>query len=118
MDRNALREYCLGKKSALAEFPFGPDAEVFKVMGKMFALIPVTDDPPSISLKCNPVRAEMLRQTYAAVKPGYHLNKRHWNTLTSDGSIPNDEVRELIDHSYDLVVSGLKKADQEQLLSK
>jgi predicted DNA-binding protein (MmcQ/YjbR family) len=117
MDRLDLREYCMGLKASTAEFPFGPDAEVFKVMGKVFAIIPVTDDLPSISLKCDPIRADMLRQTYPAVQPGYHLSKRHWNTVTLDGTIPEDEVLELIDHSYDLVVKGLKKMDRERLTS-
>ena len=75
MDRNALRDYCLSQKAATSEFPFGPEAEVFKVLGKMFALIPVDANPQSVSLKCDPVLAEMLRQTYEAVTPGYHMNK-------------------------------------------
>lgn len=118
LDRNALRDYCLSRKAAKAEFPFGPEAEVFKVMGKMFALIPTDANPPSISLKCDPVLAEMLRQTYPAVIPGYHLNKRHWNTVTSDGSVPDDELLEMIDNSYALVVKGLTKADRERLAGK
>lgn len=115
MDRTALRDYCLSKKGAVAEFPFGPEAEVFKVADKMFGLVPTDADPPTISLKCDPTLAEMLRQTYAAVIPGYHMNKRHWNTVTVDGSIPDDEVFEMIDHSYELVVRGLKKAEREKL---
>ena len=117
LDRQALRDYCLRMKAAKAEFPFGPEAEVFKVMGKMFALIPTEASPITISLKCDPVLAEMLRQTYAAVRPGYHMNKRHWNTVTSDGSIPDDELLEMIDNSYDLVVKGLTKTDRERLVS-
>ena len=116
LDRKALRDYCLGLKAAKAEFPFGPEAEVFKVMGKMFALIPTDANPPTISLKCDPVLAEMLRQTYPAVIPGYHMNKRHWNTVTSDGTIPDDELLEMIDNSYALVVKGLTKADRERLM--
>lgn len=115
IDRAALRGYCLSRKSARAEFPFGPEAEVFKVMGKMFALIPVDANPPTINLKCDPALAEMLRQTYPTVTPGYHMNKRHWNTVMVDGSIPDDEVLEMIDHSYGLVVKGLRKADRERL---
>ncbi|PJF41634.1 MAG: MmcQ-like protein [Phototrophicales bacterium] len=114
MNRDSLRAYCLDKKGADAEFPFGPEAEVFKVMGKMFALIPV-DAPWRITLKCDPTLAEMQRQTYDAVKPGYHMNKRHWNTVSVDGSIPDDELLEMIDHSYDLVVKSLKKKDRQQL---
>lgn len=114
MNRLMLRDYCLAKAGTTAEFPFGPDAEVFKVIGKMFALVPV-DAPLSISLKCDPALAEILRQTYPAVIPGYHLSKKHWNTVFVDGSVPEDEVLEMIDQSYNLVVKGLKKADRERL---
>ncbi len=117
MNRKALRDYCLQQQAVVAEFPFGSEAEVFKVLGKMFALIPVDAEPPTISLKCDPVLAEMLRQTYPAVVPGYHMNKRHWNTVTVDGSIPEDEVLEMIDNSYALVVKGLSKSQREQLES-
>ena len=105
-----LRTACLNKTGAIEEFPFGPDVRVFKVMGKMFALMPVAES--SISLKCNPVLAQMQRDTYPAVKPGYHLNKRHWNTVTVDGTISASEIREMIDHSYDLIVKKLTKADR------
>ncbi len=115
MERDALRDYCLSKKGTTAEFPFGPDAEVFKVMGKMFALIPTDAAPPTISLKCDPALAEILRQTYPAVIPGYHLNKKHWNTVAVDGSVPEDEVLEMIDHSYEQVVRGLKKSERDKL---
>ena len=115
MNRDVLRDYCLSQKAATAEFPFGPEAQVFKVMGKMFALMPVDADPPTISLKCDPVLAEMLRQTYPAVVPAYHMNKRHWNGVTVDGSIPKDEVLEMIDNSYALVVKGLTKAQRDEL---
>jgi predicted DNA-binding protein (MmcQ/YjbR family) len=115
MDRAALRDYCLSKAGTTAEFPFGPDVEVLKVVGKMFALIP-TDTPLSISLKCDPALAEILRQTYPAVIPGYHLSKKHWNTVSVDGSVPEDEVLEMIDHSYELVVKGLTKAQREKLV--
>jgi predicted DNA-binding protein (MmcQ/YjbR family) len=115
MDRLMLRDYCLAKPGSAAEFPFGPDAEVFKVVGKMFALVPVTASSLTISLKCDPTLAEMLRQTYSAVRPGYHMNKRHWNTVTVDGSIPIDELLEMIDHSYELVVRGLPRVVRERL---
>lgn len=114
MDRQTLDDYCLSRRAATREFPFGDDVAVYKVMGKMFALIPV-GGALSISLKCDPVRAEMLRATYPAVTPGYHLNKRLWNTVTPDGSIPDDEVLELIDHSYEEVVAGLTKAQRKAL---
>lgn len=115
LDETALRDYCLSLKAVTEEFPFGDDVRVIKVMGRMFALIPVHAQPARISLKCDPIRAEVLRQQYAAITPGYHLNKRHWNTVLSDGTIPDPEVIEMIDHSYDLVVKGMTKAEREQL---
>ncbi len=114
MDRNDLRNYCLSHAAAVEDFPFGDGVAVMKVMGKMFALIPI-DAPPRISLKCEPTLAEILRQTYPAVTPGYHLNKRHWNSIEVDGSIPDDEIRDMIDTSYDLVVKSLPKTQREQL---
>jgi predicted DNA-binding protein (MmcQ/YjbR family) len=115
MKRQELRDYCLRMRGATEDFPFGDEAAVYKVMNKMFALLPRHAEPPSISLKCDPVLAEMLRQTYDAVQPGYHLNKRHWNTVIVDGSIPDDEVIEMIENSYRLVVKSLKRAEREQL---
>ena len=110
-----LRSYLLVKRETTEEQPFGPEALVFKVMGKMFALVAWQERPLSISLKCDPHLAEMLRTTYAAVRPGYHMNKRHWNTVTLDGSISEGEIKEMIDASYALVVKGLKKSDRERL---
>lgn len=112
---DSLRAYLLAKPGAGEEQPFGPDALVFKVMGKMFALVAWRVQPLTISLKCRPHVAEMLRTTYPAVRPGYHLNKRHWNTITLDGSVPADEVAEMIDNSYQLVAAGLTKAQRAQL---
>ena len=89
--------------------PFGPDTLVYKVGGKMFALTSPDDFPSAVSLKCDPERALELRDTYRAITPGYHLNKRHWNTLILDDSVPAKLVRELVDHSYHLVVAGLPK---------
>lgn len=120
MDRAELRAYCAGQNGAVEDYPFDETTLVFKVMGKMFALIPLDiphDYPPTITLKCDPKLAEILRVTYDAVRPGYHMNKKHWNTVTVDGSIPDDEVREMIDNSYKLVVKSLKKADREKLTS-
>lgn len=115
-----LQAYCGGKAGSEASFPFGPQAEVFKVMGKMFALLPTQDsfaegETPTISLKCDPTLAEILRENHAAVVAGYHLNKRHWNTVTVDGSIPDEDILDMIEQSYALVVKGLKKADRERL---
>ena len=117
MDRETLRAYCLSRLQAVEDFPFGDDVAVFKVGGKVFALLPVESTPPRISLKCDPVLAEMLRETYPTVTPGYHLNKRHWNTVEVDGSIPVDELLEMIDHSYDQVLKGMSKAERAQLNS-
>jgi predicted DNA-binding protein (MmcQ/YjbR family) len=95
--------YCLSKLGASETYPFGSDVTVMKVGGKMFALTPATDKPRSINLKCDPVRAQMLRQSYPEITPGYHMNKQHWNTLDLTGNLTDELVRELIDHSYDLV---------------
>ena len=115
MNRNDLRDFCLAQTGAVEEFPFGPDAAVFKVMGKMFALIPVSADPLSISLKCDPVEAVMLREMYDAVNPGYHMNKKHWNTVTVDGEIPDERIHEMIEDSYTLVRKKLKKGERQKL---
>lgn len=108
-----LIEYCLSKPGAKEDHPFGPDPLVAKVGGKMFALVSGT----SISLKCDPVIAENLREQYEAVTPGYHLNKKHWNSIRVDGSIPENELEDMIDHSYELVVKGLPKAARVGLVS-
>jgi len=114
-DLPALRAYLLAKPGTTEELPFGPDALVFKVLGKMFALVAWQATPLTISLKCDPNLALLLRGTYAAVRPGYHLNKRHWNTVTLDGEVPEDEMEEIIDASYDLVVRGMTKAQRSRL---
>ena len=110
-----LQSYLLGKKATTEETPFGPEALVYKVAGKMFALVAWQAEPLTISLKCEPGQALFLRDLYPAVRPGYHMNKTHWNTVTLDGSIPDDEVVEMIDDSYDLVVKSLTRAQREQL---
>lgn len=115
LNRTSLRDYCLSMTGAYEEFPFGPEAAVFKVKNKMFALIPVDEDPPSISLKCDPVEAVILRENYKAVQPGYHMNKKHWNTVTSDGEIEDDRLHEMIEDSYILVRQKLKKSEQKEL---
>jgi predicted DNA-binding protein (MmcQ/YjbR family) len=102
-----LREYCLGFTGAEETFPFGAKTSVFKVGGKMFALSQLGADSLRVSLKCDPELVEALREAHAAVIPGYHLNKRHWNTVIIDGSLPDNAVREMIEDSYDLVVSKL-----------
>lgn len=115
-DLETLTDYLLAKPSAVEERPFGPDTMVFKVMGKMFALTTPGNDPLRVNLKCDPFLAQLLREKYEAVLPGYHMNKRHWNTIVLDGTIPQDEIQEMIDESYTLVVKGLKKKEKEKLL--
>ncbi len=107
--------YLLDKPGCTEERPFGPQALVYKVMGKMFALVAWELDPLDISLKCDPDEALFLRDMYTAVIPGYHMNKKHWNTVTLDGSIPDDHIWRMIDDSYKLVTKGLKKAEKEKL---
>jgi predicted DNA-binding protein (MmcQ/YjbR family) len=115
MDAAALRDCCLGHPGATEEFPFGPETSVFKVAGKLFAISALDRTPLEVSLKCEPELAEQLRAGYPAVRPGYHLNKRHWNTVTLDGSLSDQHVRDLVEDSYDLVVSALPKRMREQL---
>lgn len=114
MNKQELIRYCLTRTGAFEDFPFGPEPSVMKVGGKMFALIS-EDGAASISLKCDPFEADLLRAQYEAVKPGYHLNKRHWNTVTVDGSVPEQELLDMIDQSYGLVVRSLTKAEREKL---
>lgn len=103
----ALRHYCRSFPGSVETFPFGPATSVFKVEGKMFALCALAQRPLRVSLKCEPQLAEQLREAHAAVGPGYHLNKRHWNTVIIDGSLPEQVIRDMIEDSYDLVVSQL-----------
>jgi predicted DNA-binding protein (MmcQ/YjbR family) len=97
------------------DFPFGERVSVFKVCGRMFALSALGSGPLTVSLKCDPELSEGLRATYEAVQPGYHLNKRHWITVTVDGSLPDATLRELLEDSYDLVVAGLPAAARRKL---
>jgi predicted DNA-binding protein (MmcQ/YjbR family) len=103
----ALRAHCLSFPGSVETFPFGPETSVFKVAGKMFALSQLAQHPLRVSLKCEPPLAEQLREAHAAVLPGYHLNKRHWNTVIIDGSLPERMIKEMIEDSFDLVVSQL-----------
>jgi predicted DNA-binding protein (MmcQ/YjbR family) len=115
MDSSDLRSWCLRQPGAIEDFPFGPEHSVFKVASKMFALSALERTPLEVSVKCEPELAVGLREAHAAIRPGYHLNKRHWNTITLDGSLPDQLVRELIEDSYDLIVSALPKRIREQL---
>ena len=115
MNLEVFREYCLKKKAVTEDLPFGPDTLVFKVMGKAFVLTSISEVPGSCNLKCYPERAEQLREKYSSITPGYHMNKKHWNTVEWDGSVSDQLIFELIDHSYDLVINGLPKILQTQL---
>src|SRR5688572_21971806 len=114
MDVDALRALCLAKPGASEGYPYGPGALVMKVAGKVFAIIADEANPPTISLKCDPEIAEALRQSYEAVIPGYHLNKKHWNTVVADGSV-DEQLADWVDDSYDLVVAGLPRRVRERL---
>jgi predicted DNA-binding protein (MmcQ/YjbR family) len=109
MDLAQFREYCLSKPRATEGTPFGPDVLVFKVGGKMFALAALDEVPTAANLKCDPDLALELRDRYEQVRPGYHMNKKHWNTVEIDSGIPDVELRKMIDHSYELVVNRLPR---------
>jgi len=118
MTKNTLREYCLSRKAAAEDIPFGEDTLVFRVMGKIFGLMGIDtpdDQPARINLKCDPNLAIILRQIYPTVLPGYHMNKTHWNTIVCDGTIPDDEILTMIDDSYDLIVASLTKKQRDLL---
>jgi len=115
MNAGELRDRCLCFSGAVETFPFGPKTSVFKVEGKMFALSQLDAESLRVSVKCEPRLAEALRAAHAAVTPGYHLNKRHWNTVIIDGSLPDEAIRDMIEDSYDLVVSSLPRSRQEAL---
>ena len=115
MHIDTFREYCLNKAGVTEESPFGPEHLVFKVGGKMFALLAFEEIPPTANLKCDPDLALELRDRYEEVQPGYHMNKKHWNTVQIDGAIPQRELTKMIDHSYELVVKALPKAQRERL---
>ncbi len=115
MTLDSLRDYCLNKPGVTEELPFGPDALVFKVAGKMFALTSLGSERFSVNLKCDPETAQELRATYDAVLPGYHMNKVHWNTILLNGPLSDALVRGWIDDSYTLVVASLTKKQQTSL---
>jgi predicted DNA-binding protein (MmcQ/YjbR family) len=114
---DALRALCLGFAGAYEDFPFGPETSVFKVEGKLFALAALGSSPLRVSLKCEPALAEQLRGSYPdAVVPGYHLNKRHWNTVLCDGvAVPDAMVRDMVEDSYDLIVAAMPRVVRERL---
>ncbi len=110
MNIEELREYCISKDFTEEGLPFGPTVLVFKVMGKMFALVGLDNDPLSINLKCDPENAVALREEYPCVLPGYHMNKATWNTVVIDGSVGDALIKQWIDESYNLVLAGVPKS--------
>ncbi|GAB1429829.1 MmcQ/YjbR family DNA-binding protein [Ignavibacteria bacterium] len=117
MTFNEFREYCLAKCGATEDFPFDETTLVFRVGGKMFALIDIETFPLTVNLKCNPEYAVELRERYPSIRPGWHQNKRHWNTIADDGSLPDVLIPSLINHSYDLVFSSLTAAKRTEILA-
>ncbi len=115
MDAAGLRACCVGMSGAVEDFPFGPETSVFKVGGKMFALVMLTGAPGGVNLKCDPDWALELRAVHAAVRPGYHMNKRHWNTVELDGTVDDDELRTMVEHSHELVVRSLPRRERDRL---
>ena len=115
MTRDDVVAVCHSLPGAVEEYPFGGGVAVFKAGGRMFALVPVEGQPVSLTLKCDPDLALHLRARYAAVRPGYHTNKRHWNTVELDGSIEAAEIREMIEHSHELVIARLPRAERARL---
>jgi predicted DNA-binding protein (MmcQ/YjbR family) len=113
--RDRVIAECGGKPGSAEEYPFGDETAVFKVGGRIFAIISLGAAPGSVSLKCDPDLAIELRERYAAITAGYHLNKTHWNTVELDGSVPDDELSEQIDHSYELIVARLTRAQRAEL---
>jgi predicted DNA-binding protein (MmcQ/YjbR family) len=115
MNIEGITDYCLKKKGVIQEFPFDEETLVLKVMSKMFLLASLEKIPLQINIKCSPEEVLELREKYDAVIPGYHMNKKHWNTVIIDNTIPPKNILSWIDDSYDLVVSGLKKSEKEEL---
>jgi predicted DNA-binding protein (MmcQ/YjbR family) len=113
--RDQVIELCLSLPGAVEDYPFGDEVAVFKVGGKMFALVMLAGDPGSVNLKCDPDWAIELREIHAAVRPGYHQDKRHWNTVDLDGTVESSELEEMIEHSYELVVSRLPRRERDRL---
>lgn len=115
MNIEELREHCISKKGVEETLPFGPETLVFKVLGKAFLLTGFDSKPLQFNVKCDPEKAIELREEYPCVRPGFHMNKKHWNTVIADGSVTDKKLKEWIDHSYEMVVKGLPKAEQKRL---
>ncbi len=107
MNLEEFRDYCLSKQYVSEEFPFGPETLVYKVKGKIFAITGLDDPGFKVNLKCEPIRAEELRETHSEIIPGFHMSKKHWNTVDFEGNLSKKLLKELIDHSYGLVVKSL-----------
>ena len=116
MNYQQARDYLLSRPEAREDFPFGPDIAVMKIKGKMFATLSVSEGSPRANLKCDPNEAVMLRDIFKGVLPGYHMNKRHWNTVVLDADVPRGEIERMIDNSFALVVRSLKKQEREALI--
>jgi len=115
MNVEEFRVYCLSKPLVTEEFPFDQTTLVFKVAGKMFALTGLDDPEFKVNLKCDPDRSVVLREEYESIRPGWHMNKKHWNTVHVDGTLPEKLFRDLVDHSYALVVKGLPKKIRDEI---
>lgn len=115
MNYEDARQHLLAQPEAWEDFPFGPDVAVMKVLDRMFATLATQDGVASMNLKCDPDEALILRDIFDAVRPGYHMNKRHWNTIILDGSVPDGEIRRMIENSYALVVAGLPASRRRAL---
>ena len=116
MNIETLHTYCLAKKGVEESFPFGEDTLVFKVGGKIFLLTGLNSSPLQFNVKCHSEKAIEWREQYEAVQPGYHMNKKHWNTVVVDGSIPNKVIQQMIDDSYELVVQSLPKSIRDTIV--
>ena len=118
MNIESLRDYCLSKPAVEETLPFGPDTLVYKVGGKIFLLCGMNSEPLQFNVKCDPGKAIELRERYDCVQPGYHMNKKHWNTIVVDGTAGNTLLKEWINDSYDLIVESLPAKAREQLKGK
>jgi predicted DNA-binding protein (MmcQ/YjbR family) len=114
MDLETIREYCIQKKATTESFPFGDSTLVFKVCGKIFLLIGLDAVPLQFNVKCDPEKAEALREEYSSVIPAFHMNKKHWNTIILNGQLHSRQIREMIDESYELVVRSLPLAERKK----
>jgi predicted DNA-binding protein (MmcQ/YjbR family) len=117
MNIEEIRDHCLSKPATEESLPFGPDTLVYKVCGKAFLLMGLENDPLQFNVKCDPEKVQELRENFSCVLPGYHMNKKHWNTIVVDGSVPASQLRSWINDSYALVVAGLPKKTRDALTS-